>query len=257
MGGTPFGFTLSLGVPSSVESAHLEDFSRSLSTLCQQWGLLLLGGDTVCSELIFVDVVVLGTVAPSEILCQRGAQEGDALWVTGTLGGSRNLLDKMHSVREEGRTFCLDDPAWMPPVRWNLLPTLRKILPVRAMTDLSDGLALDLHKILRWENLGARIDVELLPLQENRLLSPIPSLPWGEEEERLSSYRNAWLGGEDYELLIVEKGNAQPIGHLCIEDVTLTRIGQVLGTRQGVHLAWQGTEIEIEGEPFQHFGETG
>jgi thiamine-monophosphate kinase len=243
MGGIPTGFLISLGVPPRTTMAALEAFTSSLSRISQEYNLSSLGGDTVRSQPILVDVTVLGEVREKDILRQSGAQVGDALWVTGSLGQSRA---QVAAKTNHPRWFPgFDHPDWWPPVRWPLVKSLRKALPLRAMTDLSDGLALDLAKILRWERLGAEIHLERLPVA-----------PAAEEWSRhlgFDPFECAYLGGEDYELLVVEQGDSQRSGRIDLEGTPLVRIGRVTHSKGNVRTLWHGKTKRIEGAAFQHF----
>ncbi len=279
MGGHPTGFLISLGVPGNTHVADLHTFARALAELAKDLNLVVLGGDTVRSRHILVDVTVLGVVPHGQALRQTGAVPGDALWVTGGLGKSRAFLEQILAspARAKG---CLDDPRFLPPIRWTVLDSLRKTLPIRAMTDLSDGLALDLGKVLRGDNLGAEIHLDLVPISPPQSSpargegadGPPPPLRgrvgvggrgMGHLSEdsmkgmaNLACHECAFLGGEDYELLVVEQGHAQSQAVLDLEGVSLTRIGLVTGVGAGIQTFWKGRKRKVIQTPFLHFTET-
>ena len=252
MGGTPSGFLVSLGVPGSTRIEDLKTFARALSGLARDLHLLVLGGDTVRSRHIFVDVAVLGTVSTNQVLRQTGAVPGDALWVTGGLGKSRAFLEQVLAGSVEAKG-CLDDPRFHPPTRWKLLESLRKAFKIRALTDLSDGLSLDLLKVLRGNNQGAEIHLDQIPVDPT-LPPPLRGRAGVGGMGGLSRHECAFLGGEDYELLIVEAGDSflEPV--LDLKGIPLTRIGHVTETGRGIATFWKGKKRKVSQSPFLHFG---
>ena len=243
MGGTPRGFLLSLGVPGETKLDDLEAFARSLADLAQQYSLLPLGGDTVRSEMVFLDVTVLGTVPEDSIVRQTGSKEGDALWVTGWLGTMRAAWISL--VEGNDPATALRSHFWNPPVRWPALPILRDSIPIRAMTDLSDGLAIDLPKMLASAGFGAEVRLDLLPVTHG-LREFANSRGW--EPTDL-----AYLGGEDFELLVVEKGDSRSEPALDLGGIPLTRIGKVTTVGSPIRTVRRGVEVAVPGVPFDHY----
>lgn len=243
MGGIPLGFTISLGVPGDVLARDLEQFADGLLETAEQYGLDILGGDTVGSPHLFVDVGVIGGAAESRILRQQGACAGDALWVTGTLGHSHAALIKAQLL-DEGKAD-LDDPCWRPPDRWGGLEAIRCALPLRAMTDLSDGLARDLGKILRNKPIDAMIELDHIPVDPftREVASKL-----GRDPAEL-----AYIGGEDYELLLVEAGDSFQQTELKTEGMALHRIGKIHPGAGKVHLLREGESVRITDPLFEHF----
>ena len=244
MGGVPVGFLLSVGLPSETHVADLELFAQSVESLCQSTGMKCLGGDTVRSERIFVDVTVIGQVEKNRILRQTGCQSGDALWVTGYLGSSRAGWLALENDSEPPRPIV--DRFWFPPHRWNLIEGIHAAFPIRAATDLSDGLARDLEKILAGGDHGAKIQQGSLPLE--------PEIRKYCGEKGIDPGENAFLGGEDFELLIVEEGNSNRESPVEIDGVPLTRIGQVTSEAGTIRRQQDGKDLANLLDGFDHFG---
>lgn len=243
MGGEPVGFLVSLGIPSRVRIDHLDAFTQGLAEMASEFGLVPLGGDTVRSPRVMVDVMVVGEARREEVLLQTGASPGDALWVSSTLGRCRALVE-LKSTAPRGFPH-LDHPLWSPPARWPLLPALRKALPLRALTDLSDGLAVDLTKVLRRSGLGAEIHLDRLPID--------PFVIEQAKELQFKPHEYAFLGGEDYELLVVEAGDNQSADRIDLDGVPLTRIGKVTSSAKGVETHLHGKRKRIRSKGFEHF----
>lgn len=243
MGGTPRGFLISLGAPGETPVQGLEEFTEEVSRCAHQFKLWPMGGDTFRSERIVVDVTVLGSSGEKEIARQSGAKPGDAIWVTGWLGTMRAAWTALNEEREGEET--LRKRFWDPPARWPLLPGLRETLTIRAMTDLSDGLALDLRKILDREELGAEIELDRLPVE--------PTARSYFEVRDESPLEAAFAGGEDFELLIVESGKSGGQGSALIEGVPLTRIGRVTEEKGRIRTTLHGSSHEVTIRGFEHF----
>jgi len=193
MGAKPLGFTLSLAIREPRES-WLEDFSKGLLGLAQQWDCTLLGGDTVRVPLgsaETISVAALGTVPTGMAIMRSGAREGDDLWVSGELG------DPMIALTQDHRDTKL---CWPQP-RVALGLALRDI--AHAAIDISDGLASELAHLMRASsaasstNLVARVRLEaLIDCLGPRLSSRLAA---GESPRDLC--RIAASGGDEYELL--------------------------------------------------------
>jgi thiamine-monophosphate kinase len=216
MGGEARFCLLSLAVASWVDARWLDGFYGGLLALGERHGATLIGGDLARTERVMCDIVVAGTVPRGKALRRDGARPGDAIYVSGALGGSALGL-------ATGR-----GKAWMrhkrPQPRMALGRFLRARVGATAAMDLSDGLSLDLHRLCMASGLRAEI-------------APPPL------------YRGATLaqglhGGEDYELLFTAPESTRVPG--AFEGLPLTRIGTM---RKGAAGA-----VEMYGAPLPPLG---
>jgi thiamine-monophosphate kinase len=216
MGGQARFCLLSLAVASWVDSRWLNGFYGGLLALAGRSGVALIGGDLARAERVMCDIVVVGTVPRGKALRRDGARPGDAIYVSGALGGSALGL-------ATGR-----GKAWVrhkrPQPRLALGRFLRARLGATAAMDLSDGLSLDLHRLCAASGLRAEI-------------SPPPVY-------RGASLEQALHGGEDYELLFTVPARVRVPA--AFEGLALTRIGTM---RRGAAGA-----VEMEGEPLPPLG---
>jgi thiamine-monophosphate kinase len=244
MGGIPYGFLLSLGAPPATPVPDLRRFVGSLAALLREHGLMLLGGDTVRSDHLFLDVTCIGTVDPDRVQRQTGGQPGDALWVTGSLGGMVPMWSR--TEKTEQLEMAIRARFWNPPARWTVLDVLFDQVPIRAMTDLSDGLAVDLRKILQGSDLGAEIELDRLPVDP--LARDFAHL------EGLDPSAVAFTGGEDFELLVVEEGSTHRGEVLDLAGVPLTRIGRLTAEAGKFTFLREGNPAQAPALPgFEHF----
>jgi thiamine-monophosphate kinase len=189
MAGAPLHALITLGLPVSYDLNRIEAMYQGLRDCAAQHQTAIVGGETTTSTSgIWISVSLLGTVNSNRVLYRHGAQPGDALFVTGELGGS---LAGKH----------LDFEPRLTEARW-----LAEHFPVRAMIDLSDGLAGDLRHLLRAGHLGAELLAEAIPI------SRAARLRYREQQTTKPPLEAALSDGEDFELLFaLPPQNAVPL----------------------------------------------
>lgn len=184
MGAEPIGFLLSLTLP-QADTAWLAEFSRGLFTLAYQHNVPLIGGDTTKGPLS-ISTIVQGITPKASAICRHGANIGDLIFVTGSLGDAGlalQLLQTKNIVPSKLLTR-LNQPT--PRLTTGI--ALRNI--ATAAIDISDGLAADLTHLIQASNVGAEIQTEKIPL----------SIAIKENADLLTAYRLALSSGDDYEI---------------------------------------------------------
>lgn len=166
MGGVPGAAVLSLILDARVSRRWLEQFYRGLAACARRHRVAIVGGDLAqATGVVAASLTLLGRPAGSRVVARTGARAGDWIYVTGVLGRS---LASGHHFRFQPR---LAEGAW-----------LARQSEVRAMMDMSDGLAKDLHALTPRRTLPA-LEAAALPLRAG------------------ATVRHALTDGEDYELL--------------------------------------------------------
>jgi thiamine-monophosphate kinase len=199
MGGIPRFAFLNLGLPRPVPRGFLTPFIRGLKEEAEKFSVALAGGDTHQSTPgICIGLTVIGE-ADGAIAYRSGAKVGDRLYVSGTLGQSAagfRLLTKFQKnpapLRSKDFRELLhahQDPE--PKVALGHFLVRQRL--VRAMIDLSDGLASDLRHMCRASGVGAILDADQIPLS--------PALRAAADLLKTSPLQLALTGGEDYQLL--------------------------------------------------------
>ena len=178
MGGTPSVALITLALPREFKASFVEGIYAGMEALAQRHGTAIVGGETTTNpERLLLSVSVLGHVERDRFITRRGAQPGDALFVTGELGGS---LEARH----------LEFEPRLAEARW-LVNHFRP----RSMIDLSDGLAGDLRHLLQAPALGADLLLSALPI------SRAAKLRSRSGDTAKSAWVAALTDGEDFELL--------------------------------------------------------
>ncbi len=201
MGAVPLAIVITLVLPQGTVLNQVKELYAGISNLCQRWRIAIAGGDTNFSlGPLTISITALGILEPNRTpwLC-RGAQIGDDILVSGSLGGS--ILGK-HMDFEP---------------RCDLAREIASKFQVHAATDVSDGLLFNLGVILRSSGCGALLELGEIPI------SPAAR----EMADHRSSLDHALYDGEDFELVVVVSPE-QAARMLADEHLSnsLTRIGR-------------------------------
>jgi len=239
MGADPAWALLSLSLPESDE-AWLQSFADGLYALAERHGVALVGGDTVRGPRV-VTVTALGYVEPTHALRRDCARPGDVLFVSGWPGEAGAGLEALRSGTVRGD----DDPLvrryrYAEP-RLELGRALRG--RARSAMDVSDGLLGDLQKLCKSSAVGARLDLERLPVS-----AELARRHSSEQCERFMLF-----GGDDYELLFtVPADRAAGFDAGAPAGVPVHRIG-VIEAGAGVRCERDGRVVDLRGGGYDHF----
>ena len=178
MGGTPTAALITLGLPKNFDAGRIEKIYAGLNALAVRTGTAIVGGETTSNpDRLLISISMLGTVPRGKALLRSGAKVGDAVFVSGELGGS---LQGRHLDFEPR----LAEGAW-----------LAESGLVHAMMDVSDGLAGDLRHILQASGVGAVLLSRSIPItREARLQAK------GDSSSK-PPLLAALTDGEDFELV--------------------------------------------------------
>jgi thiamine-monophosphate kinase len=147
MAGTPTAALVTIALPKSFDAEFVAKIYDGMNALAKEHDVAICGGETTTNpERILISIALLGTVPRGKQILRSGAKVGDAIFVTGELGGS---LAGRH----------LDFEPRLAEARW-----LAAHFQVHAMLDLSDGLAGDLRHILNASGVGAELLKTALPV---------------------------------------------------------------------------------------------
>jgi len=255
MGARPLWSMVSIGVPEDVWGTDfVERLYDGLLDLASRYGVQLIGGDTSrTNERIVIDSIVSGECAAKMAVMRSGAQVGDQVFVTGSLGAAAaglRLIERGAHLAEQN--LADDDSQKLdhillrqlrpePRVGWGIVIGEERL--ATSMIDLSDGLSSDLNRLCAASNVGALIDSALLPVDDRvtelcgrRALDPL---------------QLALHGGEDFELLFTVKPDDVARLPRKVDGVEIKRIGEI--TEGGVRVSEGARVWELKPGGWVHF----
>jgi thiamine-monophosphate kinase len=250
MGGEPRYALLSLGWPPQRDRAGALVLAEGLARAAREYGVSLIGGDTVASPGgLSLTVTLTGEVAAARMLRRSGAKAGDLVYVTGPLGeaaaGLEVLKRGLKLPPEAARALTEAHLTPRPQLEAGRLLAATGL--ATALIDLSDGVATDLFHICQASSVGAVIEAAMVPVSPH-LAAAAPGLG-------LDPLNLALTGGEDYQLLFTSPPEAAPALKRAFSRAGLAppRALGAIQAGQRVLLAGAREKIDISGQGYDHF----
>ncbi len=225
MAGVPVAAVVSVGLPKRGGRALAEELYLGLRERADEFDTPLVGGDTnTWDGPLVISVTLLGEPGPAGVVRRAGARPGDWLLVTGPLGGS---------LRGKHLDFT-------PRVREAL--ALASLVPLKAMIDVSDGLATDVAKLCGESGCGAVLWAERIPVSD-----AVRALGDGRVLE------HALGDGEDFELVfaVSPEDGRRLVDEQLVPGVTLAAVGECVAER-GLWLEEGGARRELAALGWEH-----
>jgi thiamine-monophosphate kinase len=234
MGGTPVSALITLALPREFDPAYIERIYAGMNALARRHDVAIAGGETTTNpDRLLISVAMLGSAPRGKCILRSGALAGDAIFVTGELGGS--LANGKH----------LDFEPRLAEGRW-----LAGNFSIHAMIDLSDGLAGDLPHVLKASRVGAELLAGAIPISRDARAASRA------ESQARTPLLAALTDGEDFELLFtVAAKDAVPMldaWKLKFPDVKLGCIGKVT-SGEGVTIRDQQGVRPLVAHGYVHF----
>ncbi|OGV46895.1 MAG: hypothetical protein A2X46_15855 [Lentisphaerae bacterium GWF2_57_35] len=228
-GGEPLWALIDVVAPPELEAERLERIYQGLAKLSSTYSLAVVGGDLAQGPVLELHVFAVGRVPAGQAVLRSGAKAGDAIYVTGQLGGS---IQGKHLTFEPR----VKEGQWLRQNQW-----------ATAMIDLSDGLATDLNHILEMSCVGAELAMETIPISDAAKISPSQQTP----------LEHALYDGEDFELLFTvadERRLAFEEAWAQANFLPCTRIGHITQEPRGILLIdAEGRRTPLARDGFEHF----
>lgn len=222
MAARPVGVLVALTVPPEWTD-RVADLSRGIGEAARLCAAPIVGGDLTSGRELSLAITVLG--ASAHPLSRADARPGDLVYVTGVLGGPSSavrawqngtLPSEWYRARFARPVARIREAAWLAE------------RGARAMIDISDGLASELHHLANASGARFRVDVDRIPCG--------PGVEWS----------NAVRGGDEYELLFTAAEAIDVDDFVRAFDVRLTLIGEVLSGAQGEVIAeHDGARVDL------------
>lgn len=252
MGGRPSNATISMAIPRGIEVELLEDLYAGMRAACHQFGVNIVGGDTVkTSGPMVFNISLLGWVDQGKAVYRSGAQPGDLILVSGTLGDSAG-----------GLKVLKNDLSGLPPAKREWLvnkhlepqpqPALGQALAatgwITSMNDVSDGLASEILEITTASQVGCVVDDAEIPISV-----PLFRLA---AQLNLDAMELALFGGEDYQLVFtIKPEHLESIEQVAAElGQPVTVVGQITEQSAGnLRKTIKGRIIPLVAKGYNHF----
>jgi thiamine-monophosphate kinase len=224
MAATPAGVLLGLGMSAAEDDTWREAFVAGLGRALAQFGVALWGGDTVSGlQQAVLGLTAVGWVEPGKAMGRRGAQPGDGVWVSGSIGGGGLGL----AVARGERPFdkALLNRYRRPVPRLALGAALGGV--ASAGMDVSDGLLIDAQRLAAASGIGLALELDAVPL----------AAPAAAIRDVLAQV----TAGDDYELLFTAAPDVDVAALAAATKTPVTRIGTVE--------AGSGLALRCSGQP--------
>ena len=227
MGGDPGWALVNIAAPSATPASSVDEFYSGAVALSDGHGLAIIGGDVTGGPAFSANVFAVGSSPRDGAILRSGAENGDLIYVTGSLGGSRSGKHLSFNPRIEAGLLLRDF--------------------AKAMIDISDGLATDLLHILRASGVGAVLRAGDIPISEDAMAP----------NDDCSALDHAMTDGEDHELLFMISPDSMDAFIAAWSektDLACTCIGAV-NDKEGVAecIADDGSATPISDHGFSHF----
>lgn len=222
MGGVPRHALVSIGINPDLSASFLTGICKGMKKIADKFNINIVGGDMSRSKKLVIDISLIGEVEKKNLVLRSGAKVGDLILVTGSLGGSQkgrhlNFTPRLNEVRK-----------------------LVKGFKINSMIDISDGLILDLWRILDASRAGARIYQNTIPLSKEA-----------------ESFEKALYEGEDFELLFtMSPKEAKRFFRTALArmETPVTLIGEIMNKGYGYKLIKSdGKIIPLKAKGYLHF----
>lgn len=218
MGAKPLVMVCALCMKPGVGDEFFSDFYRGITECAAKYSSPLVGGDITSGKIVSTTVTIVGVCGGAGPVLRSGARPGDAVCVTGSLGGSR--LGK--HLRFEPRLFEAAE--------------LVSNYDVHSMIDISDGLSTDILHIAEESGVGVILDAEKIPVSDDAGKAA--------KEDGRAGLEHALADGEDFELLFtMEKSPAEELVQTGLAGTPVTIIGRITELGEGCSIKLQDGSI--------------
>ena len=227
MAATPAGVLLGLGLSAAEDDGWRADFTAGLGRALAHFGVALWGGDTVSGlGQAVLGLTAVGWVEPGRALGRAGAQPGDGLWISGTIGGGGLGL----AVARQQRAFdkALLNRYRRPTPRLALGAALGSV--ASAGMDVSDGLLIDAERLAAASAVGLDIALDDVPLAA--------------PADDLAAVLAQVTAGDDYELLFTAPAQVDMAAIAAATKTPVARIGTVVAG-SGLTLSFAGQAVSM------------
>ena len=247
-GAEPAAYLLALALPQRIGVPWLEEIASGLALDQAEFGISLYGGETDATPgPVTITVTAIGFVPHGALVRRKGANPGDLVFVTGTIGdagaGLEILTNKPAILSGKAPEF-LASRYRLPTPRLVFGHAFRAL--ASAAIDVSDGLIADLGHIADVSDVRIEVDCAAIPL------SPVLAGIKGDGRE---TRIHAATAGDDYEIAFTAPSAVEPLIREAARQTatSITPIGRVMPGRGIALLDDAGGEVALERRGYTHF----
>jgi thiamine-monophosphate kinase len=222
MGGLPRYALVALALPDSIEVASVSSLYKGMIDCAKTYKVATVGGNISKAPQVSVTITVIGSAPDNKILRRSTAKAGELIAVTGYAGSAAAGLEMLKKKLK----FKAGDAEYLRSSFLHPTPRItegRLLIKngITAAIDTSDGLLADLRHICEASKVGAKVNVDLVPVHD------VVKVSFKEKALEL-----ALGGGEDYELLFT--GNTEVVNRVKkAARCPVTVIGEIIGDKAG------------------------
>jgi len=237
MAAVPLGAVVAASLPRDFGEQRATELCDAIHAVGERYDCPVFGGDiSMWDQPMLLCVTVLAEPGPCEPILRSTAKPGDAIFVTGELGASLEMID--------GVVHHLD---FEPRVQLALSLARDEATRPTSMIDLSDGLAIDLPRICRMSGIGATLDARAIPVSA-RVQQAVATSGRHELEHALGD-------GEDYELCFTINADRAAKMPGEVDGVPVHRVGEMVEGKPAVRLEHGPPGIDMSELGWDHRGE--
>jgi thiamine-monophosphate kinase len=251
-GASPIGYLLSISWPKDIDRNYFKGFARGLRDVQDAFDFKLLGGDTTSIDgPMVVTATLIGEVPAGEMVERAGAEEGDDIWVTGTIGdaylGLQTVLGQALEPQPRAEALWHFEKAYYrPEPRLLFRKALRSY--ARSCADISDGFVADAGHVAGVSEVSFKIDADKIPLSSQTGI-------WlSGQDDQDAAFKTLLTAGDDYELIFTARPEhatqirqaAKAIG------MRVSRVGQV-DKGEGITVISDGQMMQFHKTGHTHF----
>lgn len=251
-GATPLGYMLSIAWPKGIDNAYFKGFASGLRDVQDAFDFKLLGGDTTSIDgPMVVSATLIGEVPTGEMVKRGGAEEGDDIWVTGTIGdaylGLQTVLGQTLEPQPSAEALWhFEEAYYRPEPRLLFRKALRSY--ASACADISDGFVADAGHVASASNISVTINADKIPLSSQTGI-------WlSGQADQEAAFKALITAGDDYELVFTARPEQSTLIRQAAKAIGMrvSRVGQV-SEGEGITVISDGQIMPFEKTGHTHF----